>query len=431
MATCWWWQGVRANAFAGRHLILGVTGGIAAYKSCDLVRRLLEREASVQVVMTEAATRFVSPLTFSALSGRPVMVDPWGGVENQMPHIALSRESDGIIVAPASADFMSRIAMGQTQDLLSSLCLAREVPLWIAPAMNRQMWTHPATQANLTRLREHGVAVWGPASGEQACGEIGDGRMLEPLELVAHLEAALEVLPHQDHLPLRGLLSGRRVVITAGPTFEALDPIRVITNRSSGRMGFELAAACVAAGASVRLIAGPVGLRTPIGVERVDVETARDMHLAVMAAIAGWSARDLFWGVAAVADWRPQTVASEKIQKAAGAGLAQLVWEENPDILSAVGHLPAEARPYVIGFAAETGILSEIGPKLETKFSRKGADLLVGNIGPDAAGQAAAAMVVFDGQTTTPMPHAGKAEQARSLVLQVARRLRDKEGSCP
>ena len=239
------------------------------------------------------------------------------------------------------------------------------------------------------------------------------------------------MLPHQDQPPLRGLLSGRRVVITAGPTLEALDPIRVITNRSSGRMGFELAAACVAAGASVRLIAGPVALRTPMGAERVDVETAADMHLAVMAAIADCSGRDLFWAVAAVADWRPQTVASEKIQKGAGPGLGQLVWEENPDILSAVGHLPVKARPYVVGFAAETGDLSQIGPKLETKFKRKGADLLVGNIGPDVAGQAAAEMVVFDGQTTTPMPHASKSEQACSLVLQVARRLRDREGSCP
>ncbi|CAM8646441.1 Dfp Phosphopantothenoylcysteine synthetase/decarboxylase [Burkholderiales bacterium] len=415
------------SSLQGRHLVLGVSGGIAAYKSCDLVRRLLERGASVQVVMTEAATRFVSPLTFSALSGRPVMQDPWGGVENQMPHITLSRESDGILVAPASADFMSRIAMGQTQDLLASLCLARDVPLWVAPAMNRQMWSNPATQENVARLKAHGVGIWGPAAGEQACGEVGDGRMLEPLDLVACLESVFDGQSPGVGIPVRGLLAGRKVVVTAGPTQEPIDPIRLITNRSSGQMGFEIARACAMAGASVTLVAGPVSQPTPDGVERVNVQTALEMQAAVDAALAKAGPADLFWAVAAVADWRPYQVAAEKLKKDAGAGLEGLRWTENPDILAAVAYRPAAQRPFCIGFAAETGDETALLPKLVQKFSRKGVDLLVGNIGPAVVGQAQAALTLFDGEQALPLPLADKSQQAAALVLQVAQRLRARE----
>lgn len=415
------------SSLQGRHLVLGVSGGIAAYKSCDLVRRLLERGASVQVVMTEAATRFVSPLTFSALSGRPVMQDPWGGVENQMPHITLSRESDGILVAPASADFMARIAMGQTQDLLASLCLARDVPLWVAPAMNRQMWSNPATQENVARLKAHGVGIWGPAAGEQACGEVGDGRMLEPLDLVACLESVFDGQSPGVGIPVRGLLAGRKVVVTAGPTQEPIDPIRVITNRSSGQMGFEIARACAMAGASVTLVAGPVSQLTPDGVERVNVQTALEMQAAVDAALVKAGPSDLFWAVAAVADWRPDQVAAEKLKKDAGAGLEGLRWIENPDILAAVAHRPAAQRPFCIGFAAETGDETALLPKLAQKFSRKGVDLLVGNIGPAVVGQAQAALTLFDGEQALPLPLADKSQQAAALVLQVAQRLRARE----
>jgi phosphopantothenoylcysteine decarboxylase / phosphopantothenate---cysteine ligase len=433
-----------------RHIVLGITGGIAAYKSCELVRRLQDQGMSVQVVMTEAATRFVSAMTFQALSGRPVYTDAWDPrVANHMPHIDLSREADGILVAPASADFMARLAQGQANDLLTTLCLAREVPLWIAPAMNRQMWQHPATQENVTRLNGHGVALWGPGEGSQACGEVGDGRMLEPAELIMRLETAFgdtaaEMMGRQTspassvgrlsdaqplgsrRIPLRGLLDGRRVVITAGPTFEPIDPVRGITNRSSGKMGFALAEAAVAAGAEVTLVAGPVSLATPQGLRRLDITTAQEMANAVQSCLP-LSPRDVFIGVAAVADWRPSQVLEAKIKKDQGDGLQTMTWVENPDILATVGHLPADQRPYTVGFAAETGTEDDLRALLAPKRARKAADLIVGNLAVSTFGQDRAALVLFDGDRYVPLEADTKSAQAHQIILAVVESLRKAE----
>lgn len=429
------------TALRNRHLVLGITGGIAAYKSCELVRRLQDHGMSVQVVMTEAATRFVSAMTFQALSGRPVYTDAWDArIANHMPHIDLSREADGILVAPASADFMARLAQGQANDLLTTLCLAREVPLWVAPAMNRQMWQQPATQENVARLRSHGVTLWGPGQGSQACGEIGDGRMLEPAELIDHLQAAFsdrdtsrsdaehgpEAAANGLRVPLRGLLDGRHVVITAGPTFEPIDPVRGITNRSSGKMGFALAQAAVAAGARVTLVAGPVSLPSPQGLRRIDVITAQDMADAVQSCLP-LSPRDVFIGVAAVADWRPAEVHDGKIKKDQGGGLDTIRWVENPDILATIGHLPADQRPFTVGFAAETGTEEDLLGLLGPKRSRKAADLLIGNLATDTFGKDVARLVVFDGSRTACLASDTKAAQAHQVILAVADALRKAE----
>lgn len=413
----------------GHHLVLGVTGGIAAYKSCDLVRRLIERGASVQVVMTEAACRFVGAASFTALSGRPALTDPWSGANNGMPHIDLSREASGILIAPATADFMARMVNGQTNDLLSSLCLASDRPIWIAPAMNRQMWSHPATQANVTLLRERGIGIWGPGNGEQACGETGDGRMLEPLEIVAHLEQALQAIERPSIPPLRGLLAKRRVVITAGPTFEPIDPVRGITNRSSGQMGYAIARACADAGAEVTLVSGPVSLPTPMGVNRLDVTTALEMQAAVDQALARCGPSDVFIGVAAVADWRPIAIRQDKIKKETGGSLASLEWIENPDILAGVGSRPASQRPFTVGFAAETGQLSGMGQALQAKRTRKSADLLVGNIAAESLQKSSAEWMVCGPTDTAPWPRRDKAVQAAHLVIEIAKRLQEAESN--
>jgi len=411
----------------GRHLVLGISGGIAAYKSCEFLRRLLDEGASVQVVMTEAATRFVSEATFQALSGRPVFTDSWDGrVVHAMPHIALSREADGIVVAPASADFLARLANGQTPDLLSLLCSARECPLWVAPAMNRQMWENPANQDNLTRLKAHGVHIWGPGSGAQACGEIGDGRMLEPSELLTHLRSALSGAPPAGEPPVRGLLHGRRVLVTAGPTYEAIDPVRGITNRSSGRMGFALAQACAQAGAETLLISGPVSLSTPVGIERISVESGQDMFDAVREALSHWSPQDIFFGVAAVADWRPSQTSASKLKKGSGASLQNLAWVENPDILSHVSHLPAPQRPFTVGFAAETDARADLLSHLPAKRERKGADLLIGNRVQDSLGGSHTELWLQHADSQEPLCTEGpleKNEAARALIRWLAPRL--------
>ncbi|MCK8515501.1 bifunctional phosphopantothenoylcysteine decarboxylase/phosphopantothenate--cysteine ligase CoaBC [Methylonatrum kenyense] len=349
------------SALRQRHIILGVTGGIAAYKSADLVRRLREAGAEVRVVMTRAATEFVTPLTFQAVSGQPVhtsLLDP--EAEAAMGHIALARWADAVLVAPASADVLARLAHGQANDLLTTLCLATEAPLAVAPAMNRVMWLHPAVRDNVSLLERRGVAVFGPAVGDQACGEQGAGRMLEPLELVRHVGGLFGPRP----------LQGRRVVVTAGPTREALDPVRFISNRSSGRMGFALAAAARDAGADVELVSGPVALETPPGVRRTDVETAGEMHDAVQALLDGC---DLFIGCAAVADYRPAQVASGKIKKREQQMQVEL--ERNPDILASVA--AASPRPFTVGFAAET---EDLQGHAEDKRRRKGLDLIAGNL---------------------------------------------------
>ena len=345
----------------GRRIILGVSGGIAAYKSADLVRRLREVGADVRVVMTRAATEFVTPLTFQAVSGQPVhtsLLD--SDAEAAMGHIELARWAEAVLIAPASADLLARLAVGRADDLLTTLVLATEAPLAVAPAMNRVMWSHPAVAANMHVLERRGVAILGPGSGDQACGEQGAGRMLEPLDLVRRLGSLFGPRP----------LQGKTVVITAGPTREPLDPVRFISNRSSGRMGFALAAAARDAGAAVHLVSGPVSLPTPAGVRRLDVETAGEMHETVMGTLDGC---DIFIGCAAVADYRPATVAAGKLKK--GDQRMQVDMERNPDILAAVA--ASSPRPYTVGFAAET---DDLQGHAEAKRLAKRLDLIAANL---------------------------------------------------
>ncbi|KDR28318.1 MULTISPECIES: bifunctional phosphopantothenoylcysteine decarboxylase/phosphopantothenate--cysteine ligase CoaBC [Caballeronia] len=389
---------------AGKHLVLGLTGGIACYKIAELTRLLVKAGATVQIVMTEAATQFITPVTMQALSGRPVYTSQWDArMPNNMPHIDLSREADAIVIAPASTDFMAKLAHGMCDDLLSTLCIARDCPLLVVPAMNRQMWQSPPTQRNVSQLRADGVEVLGPDSGSQACGEVGDGRMIEP-------EAAFEAICAFFQPKI---LRGQRVLITAGPTFEPLDPVRGITNRSSGKMGFALARAAAQAGADVHLVAGPVSLPTPWGVYREDVQTAQEMHDAVMAATPD---TDIFIAVAAVADWRVDHVSEQKIKKTADA-LPTFNFIENPDILASVAKLPNP--PFCVGFAAESGNLEVHG---DEKRKRKNVPLLIGNIGQLTFGRDDNEVVLFEESGTTPLPRAGKQELARTLIAEIAKR---------
>ncbi|MFZ9140951.1 MAG: bifunctional phosphopantothenoylcysteine decarboxylase/phosphopantothenate--cysteine ligase CoaBC [Burkholderiaceae bacterium] len=408
----------------GCHLVLGVTGGIAAYKACELVRRLQDLGASVQVVMTEGAKHFVTETTFQALSGRPVISDQWTDmVQNGMPHIDLARESDGIVVAPASADFLAKLCHGQTDELLLSLCLARDVPLWVAPAMNRQMWENPATQDNIRLLRERGIRMIGPDQGEQACGEVGLGRMVEAEQIAQRLAQDISQ-PASDRVPpVRGRLHGRHVLITAGPTEEPIDPIRVITNRSSGQMGYALARAVQQAGARVTLVSGPVSLRTPDGVMRVNVRTAQDMQQAVEQALPA----DVFIGVAAVADWRVDSPATEKLKKQSGQVLSDLTWVENPDILAGVA-CHANRPGLVVGFAAETGSEQDLAQTLPAKLARKKADLLIGNLAIDNMHQTHGQFLIQypDGRQTL-LPKDDKTNQALRMVHVLADLLSSQE----
>ena len=345
----------------GKRILLGVTGGIAAYKSAELVRRLRERGADVQVVMTAAAREFVGPLTFQALSGRPVRTDLWdSAAEAAMGHIELARWAEAVLVAPATADFIARLAQGRADDLLATLCLASAAPIAVAPAMNRLMWANAATVANIEKLRARGVQILGPAEGAQACGEVGEGRMLEPTELAERLETLL---------PAAGPLRGRRVLITAGPTRERIDPVRFISNRSSGKMGFAVAQAAREAGAEVVLVSGPVALPTPPGVRRVDVETAEAMHAAVEAEVAS---ADIFISTAAVADYRPVHPSGQKIKKTSER--LQLEMERTIDVLASVAARPN--RPFVVGFAAET---ESVEHHARAKLVRKNLDMIAAN----------------------------------------------------
>ena len=397
-----------------------MTGGVAAYKAALLVRDLQRAGASVQAVLTEAAARFVTPTTFQALTGKPVFVDAWDGrIGNGMPHIELSRGMDAVVIAPATADIMAKIAHGLADDLLSTLCLAREAPLLVAPAMNRQMWSNPATQRNVARLRADGVAILGPGSGDQACGEIGDGRMLEPLEIVEELTAWFAPK----------LMAGKRILITAGPTFEAIDPVRGITNRSSGRMGYAIARACRHAGAQVTLISGPTALEAPQGVKRINVTAAVEMLAAVDAELdlAASSIRiDCFIGVAAVSDWRVANPSTQKIKKHGradpGDGRAdrvpRLELVENPDILASVARRPR--APYCVGFAAESENLVQ---HAQQKRLRKGIPLIVGNIGPDTFGRDDNELVLIDEAGVAQLGRGRKDDLATRLVAEIARRL--------
>ena len=397
---------------SGKHIVLGLTGGIACYKAAELCRALIKEGASVQVVMTEAASQFITPVTMQALSGRPVFDSQWDArVGNNMAHIQLSREADAILIAPCSADFMAKLLHGRAEDLLSLLCLARplqQVPLLLAPAMNREMWAHPATARNCAQLQADGATVLGVGSGDQACGETGDGRMLEPQELLQDVVAFFQ--------PKR--LSGQHVLVTAGPTYEAIDPVRGITNRSSGKMGFAIARAAVEAGAQVTLVAGPVALATPRGVRRIDVASAADMHAAVQSQMARAS---VFVAAAAVADWRVANPEPQKIKKAALAP-APLELVENVDILAQVAQ-SARAKSgalYCVGFAAES---QDLLRNATAKRARKGVPLLVGNIGPDTFGQDDNALLLVDANGSTEMARADKKTLARQLVQEIADRL--------
>jgi len=396
----------------GKRILLGVTGGIAAYKSPDLVRRLRERGAEVQVVMTSAAREFVTATTFQAVSGRTVRSDLWdAAAEAAMGHIELARWAEAVLIAPASADFLARLANGLAGDLLATLCLATEAPIAVAPAMNHLMWANAATRANVAQLAARGVRVFGPASGDQACGEVGEGRMLEPLELAEQLAALLGA---------GGELAGRRVLITAGPTRERLDPVRFVSNRSSGKMGFAVAQAARAAGAEVLLVAGPVSLPTPIGVRRIDVESAADMLAAVLAELGG---TDVFISTAAVADYRPVRAAQQKIKKTSDT--LDLSMERTPDILATVA--AHAARPFVVGFAAET---ESVEQNARAKLMKKNLDMIAANEVGDAKAFDSEdnQLIVLSRGARHELGRAGKLVLARGLITLIARELAARSG---
>jgi phosphopantothenoylcysteine decarboxylase/phosphopantothenate--cysteine ligase len=387
---------------SGKRIVLGVTGGIAAYKAAELVRLLGKQGAEVQVAMTEGATHFVTATTFQALSGRPVYLDQWDArMPNAMAHIDLSRSADLILVAPASADSLARVVHGLADDLLATMVLARDCPLLVAPAMNRQMWENPATQRNIAQLQADGVQILGPACGEQACGEVGAGRMLEAEEIVE--EAIAFFAPK--------VLTGKKVLITAGPTFEAIDPVRGITNLSSGRMGYAVARAARQAGAQVTLISGPVGLAAPQGVDRVNVRSALDMHAEVMVRAA---AADVFIGVAAVADYRVANAADHKLKKDTG-GIPPIELVENPDILAEVAAMAG--GPFCVGFAAESRNLEEYA---QSKRRKKNIPLIAGNLIQDGFGGDDNRLVLFDEAGVHPLTPAPKSVLARQLIEHIA-----------
>jgi phosphopantothenoylcysteine decarboxylase/phosphopantothenate--cysteine ligase len=399
---------------SNKHIVLGLSGGIACYKAAELCRALVKEGATVQVVMTEAAAQFITPVTMQALSNRTVYTSQWDAREhNNMAHINLSREADAILVAPASADFMAKLLHGRADELLSLMCLARpidKVPLILAPAMNREMWIHPATQRNMAQLKADGAHVLDVGQGEQACGETGDGRMLEPHEIVEDLIAFFQPK----------LLAGQHVLVTAGPTYEAMDPVRGITNLSSGKMGFAIARAAHEAGAEVTLVAGPVNLPTPRGVQRVDVRSALEMQIAVAQHV---DAASVFVATAAVADWRVADVAGQKIKKEGSAQLPQFSFVENPDILAEVSQSPRaqSGALYCVGFAAESHDLLE---HATDKRARKGVPLLVGNIGPATFGLDDNALLLVDAQGSQALAHASKLTLARQLVAEIAVRIK-------
>lgn len=385
-----------------RRLVLGLTGGIAAYKAAELARLLIGQNAAVQVVMTEAATRFISSATMQALSGRPVYSDLWDTrIDNGMAHIDLSREADLIVVAPASADFLAKLAHGLCDDLLSTLCVARDCPLLVAPAMNRQMWEHPATRRNVAQLRQDGIVVLGPDSGSQACGESGMGRMLEPESLAEEILASFQPK----------VLTGRRVLITAGPTFERIDAVRGITNASSGKMGYAVARAAKEAGAEVTLVSGPTGLEAPAGVAIRRVTSAQDMLSAVEAAVGTC---DIFISVAAVADYTPLNPQEQKMKK--DARILSLELAPTPDILANVAS--RANPPFCVGFAAESERLDEYA---EAKRKRKHLPLLAANIAQQSIGADDSELILFDDQGRHPLPRAPKLDQARKLIAHIAR----------
>jgi phosphopantothenoylcysteine decarboxylase / phosphopantothenate---cysteine ligase len=389
-----------------KHLVLGITGGIAAYKAAELARLLVKQGIAVQVVMTDAACQFITPITMQALSGRSVHAKMWdANITNGMPHIELSREADAILVAPASADFMAKLVHGNADDLLSTLCLARDCPLLVAPAMNKQMWESPATQRNVAQLLKDGVMILGPDSGVQACGENGLGRMLEPEDLFAKLLSSLNA-----ELPAKPL-AGKRVLITSGPTVERIDPVRAITNLSSGKMGYSIVETAIEMGADVTLVSGPSNLTAPDLAKVIAVESGAEMLAAVMANI---SHQDIFISVAAVADYRVASPSTQKIKKTNAALNIELV--PNEDILATVAALPN--APFCVGFAAESENLLAYA---EEKRKRKNIPLIVANLVSEALGADESTLTLLDDQGAHPLPKSSKAKSARALLSHIAK----------
>ena len=402
------------QSLLNKKIVLGISGGIAAYKTPELARQLMQEGASVQVVMTEAAQQFVTPVTMQALTGNPVYLSQWDStIPNNMAHIELSRTADAILIAPASADLMAKLSLGLADDLLTTLCLARDCPLLLTPAMNKQMWEHAATQRSVQRLAEDGIALLGPASGFQACGEVGMGRMLEPAEITEQVIAFFQ----------KKSLAGKKVLITAGPTFEAIDPVRGITNHSSGKMGFAIARAAVEAGAQVHLIAGPCDLETPLAatgnITRTNVVSAKEMHAATLKA----TDCDIFFAVAAVADWGIANPAKEKMKRQ-GNQAPNLEFIANPDILldvaKAIKTKGGKPRPYCVGFAAES---TDLEKHADEKRQRKGIPMIVGNIGPDTFGSDLNQLLVIDDSGSKKIAKAEKLQLARQLIQLIAKKI--------
>ena len=395
-----------------KRILLGLTGGISAYKSAELLRELQRRGADIQVVMTDSACKFIAPLTLQALSGKPVYTSMWDErVPNGMPHIELSRDRDLVIVAPATADFMAKLVHGAADDLLSTLCLARQCPLMVAPAMNRQMWQNPATQRNVAQLRQDGIIVLGPDSGDQACGEVGMGRMLEAMDLVREISAWFQ--PKS--------LSGTHVLVTAGPTFEPIDPVRGLTNRSSGKMGYAIARAAIEAGARVTLISGPTAIDPPQEAHVEHIETGRQMLDAVNAHVNG---ADIFIAVAAVADYYVANRSTQKIKKESGVPALELVM--NPDIVELVANRPNP--PFCVGFAAESEKLEE---RAEAKRRRKKLPLLAANLVQSAIGADENELVLFDDAGSYRLGRTSKLEQARRLIRHISKMYRPRKSAIP
>lgn len=402
------------QSLLNKKIVLGISGGIAAYKAPELARQLMQEGASVQVVMTEAAQQFVTPVTMQALTGNPVYLSQWdSSIPNNMAHIELSRSADAILIAPASADLMAKLSLGLADDLLTTLCLARDCPLLLTPAMNKQMWEHAATQRSAQRLTADGVTLLGPASGFQACGEVGMGRMLEPAEITEQVIAFFQ----------KKTLVGKKVLITAGPTFEAIDPVRGITNHSSGKMGFAIARAAVEAGAQVHLVAGPCDLDTPLlatgQITRTNVVSAKEMHAATLSAADS----DVFFAVAAVADWGIAKPAKEKLKRQ-GNQAPNLDFVANPDILldiaKSVKIKDGRPYPYCVGFAAESNDLEK---HADEKRKRKGIPMIVGNIGPDTFGSDLNQLIVIDASGSKKIAKAEKLQLARQLIQLVAKKI--------
>ena len=402
------------QSLLNKKIVLGISGGIAAYKAPELARQLMQEGATVQVVMTEAAQQFVTPVTMQALTGNPVYTSQWdSSIANNMAHIELSRSADAILIAPASADLMAKLSLGLADDLLSTLCLARDCSLLLSPAMNKQMWEHAATQRSVQRLNDDGVAILGPASGFQACGEVGMGRMLEPAEITEQVIAFFQ----------KKILAGKKVLITAGPTFEAIDPVRGITNHSSGKMGFAIARAAIEAGAQVHLIAGPCDLETPLEatgkITRTNVVSANEMHAATLRA----TNCDVFFAVAAVADWGIAKPAKEKIKRQ-GKEAPSIEFTANPDILLDVAKTVkmkgGKPYPYCVGFAAES---TDLETHASEKRQRKGIPMVVGNIGPDTFGSDLNQLLVIDETGSKKIAKAEKLQLARQLIQMVAKKI--------